>query len=250
MKTSASDFKNYTELCKEASINDEVFNTFRSNPNYNEILEHVYPPLGLDYLNHALEINKQVVDENVINIFRKIDYHGNSRKYNFPNIGPLSPTILRYFSVLGDINRLYGSLDDKIIVEIGAGYGGQSMMINLFHNIKKYIIVDLPEAIALIKKFLLKNNMDLSKYEFYSYDTVPDIKSDYLISNYGFSECFKEVQDVYLDKLINKTKNFYMIINLGEGVYTPEELKEKIKGTVNIVPEIPTSCGTNLLFYR
>ena len=93
-------------------------------------------------------------------------------------------------------------------------------------------------------------NVDLSKYEFYSYDTVSDIESDYLISNYGFSECFKIVQDVYLDKLINKTKNFYMIINLGDGVYTPEELKEKIKGPINIIPEAPISCDTNLLFYR
>lgn len=250
MKTSASDYQNYTTLCKNASENDDIFNTFKSDPNYTEVLEHVYPPLGLQYLNHAITINNQTIDQNAINIFKKIDFYGNSRKYDFPNIGLLSPTILRYFSVLGDINRLYGSLDDKTIVEIGAGYGGQSMMINLFHNVKKYIIVDLPEVISLVKKFLMKNNMDLTKYEFYTYDTVPEINSDYLISNYAFSECFKQIQDVYLNKLINKTKNFYMTINLGEGVYTPDELKEKIKGPISIIPEMPISAGTNLLFYR
>jgi hypothetical protein len=250
MQTSDSYFQQYTTICKNASENDDAFNTFRSNPDYTNILEHVYPSLGLVYLNHAIKINSQIIDQHTIDIFKKIDLHGGSTKYDFQIIGLLSPTIIRYFSILGDINRLYGSLDNKTVIEIGAGYGGQSIMINLYHNVKKYIIVDLPDVISLIKKFLIKNNMDLTKYEFYTYDTVPETDSDYLISNFAFSECFKEIQDVYLEKLINKSKNFYMIINLSEGTYTPDELKEKIKGPINVIPETPNSRYTNLLFYR
>lgn len=248
--TSCSDFPKYINVCKDATNTENGFNTFRNNSNYNEILEHVNFDQGVLYLNHILNTNKQIINNNIISIFNKIDKYGNPKQFNYKTIGLCSPTLLRYFSVLGDINRIYGNLDNKIIVEIGAGYGGQSMFINLLHNIKKYIIIDLPDVINLIKKFLIKNNMDMSKYEFFSYDNVPIIESDYLISNYAFSECNAFVQDVYLDKLINKTKNFYMVINIGLGTYTPDEIKDKIKGHVNIIREEPNTCFSNLLFFR
>lgn len=242
---------NYKNICLLASKNDEYFNTFKSNPHYNVILEHVSEEMGKKYYEHCLNVNKQVFTEKAVDIIKKIDLLGSPKRYFYDQIGEISPTMLRYYSVMGDIERLYGSLDNKTIIEIGAGYGGQSMMIQLFYNIKKYIIIDLPEVISLIKTFLIKNNMDMTKYEFYCLPDLPELHSDFLISNYAFSECPKNIQDVYINNLINKTKSFYMIINfMGGKFYTKQELVSKINGEITITKEQPPINNVNLLFYK
>jgi putative sugar O-methyltransferase len=241
----------YKDICLLSSKDDSYFNVFKSHPDYNVILEHVSYEMGKEYYYHCLNVNKQIFDNKSIDVMKKIDSLGSPRRCFYDGIGHISPTMLRYYSVMGDIERLYGSLDNKTIVEIGAGYGGQSMMIQLYHNVKKYIIVDLPEVIELIKTFLKKNNVDLSRYEFYSFPNIPEIESDFLISNYAFSECPKSVQDVYIDSLINKTKSFYMIINfMGGKFYTKEELLSKINGEIIITKEQPPVNDVNILFYK
>lgn len=241
----------YKNICLLSSKDDLYFNSFKRNPDYNVILEHVSYELGKDYYYHSLNINKKEFSDHYIDVMKKIDFLGSPRRYSYEGIGEISPTILRYYSVMGDIERLYGSLDNKTIVEIGAGYGGQSMMIQSCHNIKKYIIVDLPEVIELIKTFLKKNNVNLLKYEFYSFPDIPEIESDFLISNYAFSECPKYIQDVYINNLINKTKSFYMIINfMGGKFYTKEELITKINKEITITKEQPPTNDVNLLFYK
>jgi hypothetical protein len=252
MQTSISDYEKYKNICLEASNDDKIFNNFKNHPEYVGILEHVSHESGLEYLQHILNTNKLKLDQNSIDIMKKIDFYGNPKRFNYDIVGDISPTMLRYFSILGDIDRLYGSLDDKKIVEIGAGYGGQSMMIHLMYNVKQYIIVDLPEVVGLIKKFLEKNNIDMSKYMFYTLDNLPNIYSDFAISNYAFSECYKEIQDIYIDKIINRSKNFYMIVNFISDtlVYNKEQLLERLNGNIQVYPETPTTTSTNLLFYK
>jgi putative sugar O-methyltransferase len=241
----------YKNICLLASKDDSYFNTFKSHPDYNVILEHVSYETGKEYYNHCLNVNKQIFDSESVEIMKQIDSLGSPRRCFYESIGYVSPTMLRYYSVMGDIQRLYGSLDNKIIVEIGAGYGGQSMMIQSHHNIKKYVIIDLPEVIELVKTFLKKNNVDLTRYEFYAFPNIPEIESDFLISNYAFSECPKSVQDIYINNLINKTKSFYMIINfMGGKFYTKKELVSKISGEITITKEEPRFNDVNLLFYK
>jgi len=252
MQTSVSDYEKYKNICLSAAKHDDVFNIFKSHSEYVGILEHVSYESGLQYLEHARLKNNIKLNTDIIDILKKIDYYGNPTRFYYNNIGNISPTMLRYFSVLGDIDRLYGNLNNKVIVEIGAGYGGQSMLINLLYDVKKYIIIDLPEVLPLIKKFLTKNNIDLTKYEFYSLNDLSEISSDFLISNYAFSECYKPIQDIYIDKVINKTKNFYMVVNFISDtlVYNKEELLQKINGNIQIFPETPSTSSTNLLFYK
>lgn len=241
----------YKNICLLASKDDSYFNTFKSHPDYNVILEHVSYETGKEYYNHCLNVNKQIFDSKSVEIMKQIDSLGLPRRCFYEGIGDVSPTMLRYYSVMGDIQRLYGSLDNKTIVEIGAGYGGQSMMIQSHYNIKKYVIVDLPEVIELVKTFLKKNNVDLTRYEFHAFPNIPEIESDFLISNYAFSECPKSVQDIYINNLINKTKSFYMIINfMGGKFYTKEELLSKISGEITITKEEPRFNDVNLLFYK
>ena len=252
-----TDYDAYKEVCKQAAVDDAAFNNFRSCPEYMGVLEHVSYEIGMQYIAHSYGVNNKKIDKSVVDILKRVDSFGGSSKKEFYGMGLISPTMLRYYSIYGDIERLHGSLDNKTVVEIGAGYGGQSMMLMLLNNIKKYIIVDLPEANALTRKFLTKNNMDMSKYEFYTHNTVPVIYSDYLISNYAFSECYKHIQNIYIDNLINKTKHFYIIANfLSDLVYSKEQLVEKLTGKIHIIPEAPSTTkapsttNTNLLFYK
>lgn len=246
-QSSLSDSSNYISAVIEAVLEDKKFNVFRSDSRYCEILEHTSFQQGEEYLQHILK-SRDISDE-TISLLRKIDQQGGSKKYEFKSIGLLAPSMLRYLSVLTDIVNFHGSLENKKVVEIGAGYGGQAMLINSLFNVEKYTIVDLPEPILLIKKFLTKNDVNLEKFEFYTSDNLPQIQSDYLISNYAFSECCKSVQDIYIDKLINNASNFYMIINnLSLSCYSPDELLARIKRCIKVRQEFPLTYHSNLLF--
>lgn len=250
MQTSISDYEKYKNLCLLASKNDEVFSIFRSHADYVGILEHVSYESGNEYLK---EIKKVIdIDDDIVRSIKKVDEHGGPIRYSFGKFGSISPTMLRYLHVLADIKRLYGDLSGKVIVEIGAGYGGQSAIINLMYNIKEYIIIDLPETIELIKKFLITSGLDLNKYKFYTLENLIDIDSDFLISNYAFSECYKNIQDVYMEKVVNRATNFYMAVNFisEELVYSKEELLQKLKGNIIVSKEKPLTRASNLLFYK
>ena len=64
-----------------------------------------------------------------------------------------------------------------------------------------------------------------------------------------FSECFKVIQDDYLNKIINQTKQYYMILNFawGNKTYSLEELCDKIKIGNKQLPEVPLSHPINVL---
>ena len=246
-QSSLSDSNSYISAVIEAVSEDEKFKVFRSDSRYCEILEHTSLQQGEEYLKHIL--NSTSLSNETIGLLKTIDRHGGPQKYEFKSIGLLSPSLLRYLSVITDILNFHGSLENKTIVEIGAGYGGQAMLINSMFNVGKYIIVDLPEPILLIKKFLTKNDINIEKFEFYTSDNLPQIQSDYLISNYAFSECCKSVQDIYIDKLINNASNFYMIINnLSLSCYSPDELLARIKRCIKVRQEFPITYHSNLLF--
>ncbi len=60
IKTSISDDNVYPDFCKLAATNDAVFTTFRSNPKYTTILEHVTRTEGDVYLKLVKNHNTNV----------------------------------------------------------------------------------------------------------------------------------------------------------------------------------------------
>lgn len=246
-KTSVSDIPSYINSINEAILEEDKFSVFRSDSRYRKILEHVSFQQGEEYLYHILNSTK--LSQETISLLKNLDRYGGPQIYEYKSIGFISTSSLRYMSVITDILNFHGSLENKTVVEIGAGYGGQAMLISSLFKIKKYIIVDLPEPILLIKKFLTKNDVNLGQFEFYTSDNLPHIQSDYLISNYAFSECCKSIQNIYIDKLINNSNNFYMIINnICIDCYSPEHLLSTIKRTIKVKQEFPLTYNSNLLF--
>ena len=76
-----------------------------------------------------------------------------------------------------------------------------------------------------------------------------DIESDFLISSYAFSELQKPVQDMYIEKVISKSKAGYISWDgeyaksfTGFDGYTLEEFLKKIPNP-KVIPEDPVSTS-------
>ncbi len=211
MKSSISDYTNYPQFCELAVSDDSIFACFKSYPEYTYILEHVPKEHGLLFLQHIMDKSRELVD--FFPKFKENDLYGTPQTYSFGPIGEFSPTTLRYIKVLGDLLASFGKLTDMRIVEIGGGYGGQCKIINDYCGFKSYVLVDLEPCLKLAKKYLDK--FGIKNVEYCTMEQLKDNEShDLTISNYAFSECIREVQDTYFEKVISKARRGYMTCNL------------------------------------
>ena len=241
--SSVSDNNEYPNFCKQASRDDIVFGSFKQNNIYNEILEHVTYGQGVAYANQ-FKNNKHII--NNISKFRINDTLGNPRVYSFSEIGEFSPTTLRYIKILNDLSQI--DLNEKTIVEIGAGYGGQYTILRQLVKPKKYIFVDLPSVLDLIKKYIDALNLNDIEIEYIDGTSLEaNISADLVISNYAFSECTTEIQDIYINHIIQHTTHCYMIYNNMQGYDHHEFIKKIQSERVRITQEVPQTHPKNVI---
>jgi hypothetical protein len=245
-ETSISDQNSYVQLCELAVANQGVFSKFRRCLEYRLILEHVTKRFGKQYLDIALR-NSDVLDYyNRIKVQNSI---GNPVTFRFKKIGRTSPTTIRYLKVLVELIELFGPLDNKVICEIGVGFGGQAHAISVNQNIQKYLLFDIPPVLELNKKFLGAIG-DLDKFEFIDGRNPSERSSDLVISNYAFSELNREVQLMYLERVIPKAKMGYITWNELSykqlGGFSVEELLKRIPGSI-LKPERPLTYANNVI---
>lgn len=240
MKTSSSDDNKYPSFCELASKDENIFANFKRSPTYTAILEHVSVEEGQQYYN-CFKSNEVILKN--IEKFKQNDKIGGSNICSY-DFGNFSPTTLRYIKVLSDLLQL--NLEGMDIVEIGAGYGGQYTVLRQVIKPKSYTIIDLPEAIKLQKKYIEKNQLNDIPLNFYSLDDLPALSGDLLISNYAFSECIAEVQNTYIEKIINNCNHGYMIHNNFEG-YSHTDLKDILPHKIKVFKEVPATAPNNVL---
>lgn len=251
-KTSISDDNIYPHFCDLASKNQLIFNTFRSNQNYTGILEHVTMSQGSEYLEIIKRDNINLL--NNINKFKTSDLVGSPNTFNY-EIGDISPTTIRYIKVLSDLIREFGDLSNLDIVEIGCGYGGQSKIIMDVFEVKSYTLIDLPEVLELSKKYLESVGVDISKIYFKTMDMLETANYDLFISNYAFTECDKEVQLEYFNKVISKSKYGYITANFINDIFnldyfTKDELCNMITNTYLIEEEPKTHVNNIIIAWK
>jgi putative sugar O-methyltransferase len=242
--TSISDNQTYPQACIQAANDYRAFNAFRRNPSYNEILEHVPESQGAEYL-ELLSRDPDVLA--AMDRFKRNDDHGSPQTFEYPGIGAVSPTTLRYVKVLADIKAHFQTADDLNICEIGVGYGGQCRVINAFFKPRAYCLVDIQPALALAQRFL--DNYIL--HSVLSYKTVNELEPleyDLVISNYAFTELPRALQDVYLRKVILNSKKGYITYNEITPAefrsYKADELTSAIPGS-KILKEEPLTHPKN-----
>lgn len=249
MRTSISDYNSYKEICTKASTDDSTFTSFKTHPDFTPILEHVNKEQGqgyIEYIKNSTQYSKELIDVVKIN-----DRLGGTKveQYEEPFTN-ISPSTLRYFKVALELQEMFGDLSGKKIVEIGGGYGGQSLILHSLFSDIDYTIVDLPEVTNLAKTYLVKNGIDTAT--FYSVDDIIEpLEVDLVISNYAISECTKVVQKIYTDNILKQSKNGYITYNnishlFNVNSYTPTEFKGLLNCQEKV--EIPQT-GANIIYY-
>ena len=209
---SVIDSNNYIETCKKIVEDDVEFENFKSNPNYQVILEHVDENLGSQYYNHIINVGKDIF-ESYFEQFCENDSIGNPI-LSFYNDKGISPTTLRYVKNCFDLSSLCSEHEIKKVVEVGGGYGGLCKTLSVLCDFEKYIQVDLPEVSKVQEKYL-KNFPELfPKVEFCPCNSLEDIQDvDLFISNYALSELNIEMQINYYQKIIKNAKVVYVTYN-------------------------------------
>ena len=245
MKTSISDITSYRDLCYKAAIDDAVFNTFKQQPIYVDVLEHVTFEYGKQYINYLKE-NNFIFDSK----FKTNDLYGSPTMYDFEIFGKCSPTTIRYVKVMHELFLLFGNLSEKKIVEIGGGYGGQCKIIKDRFECD-YKIIDLDVVNLLIEKYLKLFDYSINLY---TCDNLQEQECDLFVSNYAFSECCKQIQDLYLEKVINNSKHGYITCNFISNLfevtsYSQVELQNKLSlfHNITVTEEKPLTYPNNIL---
>ena len=251
---SSSDNGEYPELALKAALDPATFSVFRRHHKYTSILEHVSRKEGEQYLN-IIRGEYKMKDDEIFQILKPLMKVGNPKLLRIKGLSnKISTTGLRYLKIALDIKKITGSKIGNV-VEIGCGYGGQAIILDQLLQIESYTFYDLWQVNLLIKRFIENSNFS-SKY------TISTIREDsfncrnswdFCISNYAFSELPKAIQEIYINKIINKTRKGFMLMNSGVSGkfgnvinFSQKELLNTLKNA-SIHEEIPLTYVNNYL---
>ena len=193
----------------------KLFNNFKRNSHYMGVVETVKEKQGYEYLK-ILESRNDGFLKKALKTVLISDSIGNPLKYFYEGYPiPLSPTTLRYIKVASDLNILFGNKFHNV-AEIGAGYGGQTLINDQLLDIFSAKLFDLPNVNKLIEKYL---NFFLLRGSYQTTFINNEVPSDFdlALSNYAFSELPKDLQLVYIKKVLKKSNRGYLTMNSGLG---------------------------------
>ncbi|MCB2227320.1 MAG: putative sugar O-methyltransferase [Desulfarculaceae bacterium] len=199
--------------------------------------------LGKEYI---AEIRKSQYLWDKLPLFKMNDEYGGPVLCRYPEVGNVSPTTLRYIKVLGDLIKYFSQLDGISICEIGVGYGGQCRVINAYARPFKYTLVDIKPALLLAQRYL-DNFIMHSSISYLTMNELEVSSYDLVVSNYAFTELNREIQDVYIEKIIKNARAGYITYNESPSeynCYSWQELLEMIPAAKRF-EEIPRSHPTN-----
>lgn len=206
------DYTEYCELCRRAVKDPAVFATFRRQPEYTQVLEHVTAEQGLSYLDQLGQVSLKQRAEWVLN-----DSVGSPIVVPYLGVGSgeaVSPTTLRYAKNVLDLEKLFSNLDGARIVEIGGGYGGLARLVKACWPKCNYTIIDLPEPLALAEKYLNALNTDVNFVD--AFKLPQRVSADLFISNYALSELQRRVIELYVSSVALNCPRGYISANAAE----------------------------------
>lgn len=240
----------YSAVIIKALKNEKSFDNFKQQPQYRKILEHVSEYQGGEYLK-ILESRDDGILESAIGSILTSDSIGNPVKFKYGNYSnPFSPTTLRYTKVTSDIYNLFGkSFYD--VVEVGCGYGGQALAMDQLLSIHSITLLDLPVVNELIEKYL-NNHLFNGSYRTSVINKEKSKDYDLVISNYAFSELPRQLQKVYINKILKNCRRGYLTMNSGmsgarnQGKLTLNEMRA-LMPEFEVIEEQPLTSPHNYL---
>jgi putative sugar O-methyltransferase len=205
--------KEYLDACKKAVTDEYVFNSFKSLPGYQHILEHTSVEQAKIYSDEIIQLIKTCnLDANEIIPASKVnDFIGSPALANFDNFGLISPSTLRYLLFTLRLRRILGGAEVENFLDIGGGYGGMSLLANKILGAKNIYLNDLDEVLALQKKYLeshnvesiIENNIEMLEHK----------QFDVCVSTFAFSELTRKQRDAIKEKIFPNCKIIYLVCN-------------------------------------
>lgn len=247
--SSLSDSRGYREFCARAALDPVVFRSFRRHTTqYRDILEHVSPSLGDQYLKMAL---KQGLPSGTIAQLVGSDSVGSPETHPYPEVGRASPTTLRYIKVASDILRTTPHTFEGVIMEIGVGYGGQIRVLAQLLPNARFIAIDLPEVLSLARKFWTANSVAAQIESIPSYSRT-NRGADIALSNYAFSELRGPEQERYWNQYIQFAPSGYFTYNAisprSFQSWSGQHFADMVRGTVH-TEEPLTHRGNTIILW-
>jgi hypothetical protein len=216
--SSVSDTSQYRTACAAAANDPELFRVFRRTREISGIIEPYIAPDSPDrrFAPSMREVLERFMAEPDLLVrypsFILNDMIGDPPLEPVDGLPDTSIYTLRYIKIAYDLRRLFGSLDELHIVEIGGGYGGQCAILSRLFKWASYTIIDLPEVHQLQQAYLAALRVENVIFRTQEQIGV-DERFDFFISNYAYSELSAELRGLYLDRVIAKSDRGFMLWN-------------------------------------
>jgi hypothetical protein len=210
-------YDEYTKVVQASLLDFQDPNRlgFKSNREYNRILEHVSAEEGLDYLDHIRAEFGSLINK-ALDFCKMNDQYGKPHVYSYDRFGNVSPTSLRYvfhsLLILKYLKELGRSEYD--IVEVAVGYGGLCLALHYFApefgiKINSYHLADLKPVMTLAKSYL---NLFSIKAETADENSLIPMNA-FFISNYGFGEFSEEWREFYRQTVLSECSHGFLVFN-------------------------------------
>jgi len=234
-------YTRFTSYVRQA-LGTPAMDSFKSHPDVTDMLEHVNPSLGEEYMAH-LQSTRLSMD--LIRAYcQKNDRIGGGQKHSYSFL--TSPSNLRYLFQAHLICSHLRQLQKETveIVEVGCGYGGLFLAMEMVApvysvRISRYHLIDLPESSALQQWYLAAHdyNTPTQFHPASTYGNAINSMDLFLISNYCFSEISEEHQKRYRRQLFPRVSHGFMAWNniptYDFGFPMKEEMEYPLTGPMN-----------------
>jgi hypothetical protein len=228
--------KRYYAFVKQCLTDEVAFAKFKTTEDYVAVVGMSHNWQSERFLNN---VKKDPDILSRMESFRKNDIYGSPQMTIIDGID-ISPNTLRHIQTLTDIKKNFGSLDNKIISELGVGYGATAFMIGTYYKPTDYYLIDLPDVQQFAQKYLNLLNIP-------SKCNPPPAEVDLFISEFCWTEFDDEDMLKFYDQYMKSAKNLYIMSNLFD-----EKRKSRILTHMNYDFELtiyPETHGTNYPSY-
>lgn len=223
----------FAEIALTAVKDDQQFSTFKRNPFFNLLWENLSKEEGEKWLQLIHERYGFLTDK--MGRFAEGDRVGSARTFFYEGIGEISPSTLRLLAIAGELRLKWGDWSKMHMIQIGAGYGGLCKVLHDISACASYTVVDLPEQLALAKKYL--GNFGLNNVIYVTPDQLSRGTSyDLAISDMSFSEFNGTFQQLFLDRILSVSKSGFLVGRVfpkhyGVAPLSLDELKRRFERT-------------------
>ncbi len=205
-----SDGMPYAEFCEYVMNDDsgELIKNFRRHPDYDLVVPGNRDGKGVMEFLNIIKKEYPGMLQYMDDFEKQQGEFGNPTTYEY-DIGTFDSVLILYMYYLALTMDYFGNLNGMKICEIGPGAGLFFKLLTDIHYGIKYIFVDLEGPLFINRKHVEYLGREDCVMNYLPCSTVMseniDYKLDLVVSDCAFNELHKDVQEVYIEKLLNKS---------------------------------------------